>query len=46
VKTVPAAGTGPQGELAAKPLAPVVNPAVTTANAVQTLELAKDWLDR
>jgi len=46
VKSAPAAGSGPQGELASKPLTPVVNPAVTTANAVQTLELAKDWLDR
>jgi hypothetical protein len=37
-------GTGPQGELAKQPIAPVTNPAVTTANAVNTYNLARELL--
>jgi hypothetical protein len=37
-------GTGPQGELAKQSIAPVTNPAVTTANAVNTYNLAKELL--
>jgi hypothetical protein len=37
-------GTGPQGELAKQTIAPVTNPAVTTANAVNTYNLARELL--
>ncbi len=45
-KSTPPASSGPQGELASQPLAPVVNPAATTAGAVQTFNLARDWLEQ
>jgi hypothetical protein len=46
VSAVQPAGAGPQGSLSGQPVAPVANPAATTAGVVETYNLAKDWLHR
>ncbi len=45
-KTPAVAGSGPQGNLTSQKIAPVSNPAVTTAGAVQTYNLARELLGR
>jgi hypothetical protein len=42
--TVQPVGTGLQGELSKQVITPVTNPAITTANAVKTYNLAKELL--
>ncbi len=39
-------GSGPQGALSAQSIAPVTNPAITTAGAVQTYNIARQLLDK
>ncbi len=44
--TKPLAGTGLQGELADQKITPVTNPALTTANAIKTYNIAKGLVDK
>ncbi len=44
--TTAPAGSGLQGNLSAQKIAPITNPAVTTAGAVQTFNIARQLLDK